>query len=60
MLWEGRDHDGSCCDGVDEFEREELAGADKTGVVFVDEAEGEEGEEVGEEEVDGEVGVGVV
>ena len=47
MLWEGGDHDGSCCDGMDEFEREELAGADEAGVVFVDEAEGEEGEEVG-------------
>lgn len=44
---------------MDEFQGEELARADEALVVFVDEVEREDGEEVGEEEVDGEVRVGV-
>ena len=59
MRWEICDEHGPGWDGVDEFEREELPGADEASVVLVGKVEGEDGEEVGEHEVDGEIGVGV-
>lgn len=44
---------------MDEFECEELSGTDESAVIFVCESECEEGEKVSEEEVYGEIRVGV-
>lgn len=59
MVREGRDEYGARGDGVHELEREELARADEAAVVLVDEEQREEGEDVREDEVRGEVGVRV-
>ena len=47
------DQDGSCRDRMYEFQREQLTGADELMVVLVNEKEGKNGEQVGEQELQG-------
>ena len=57
MFWESAAEDGSGRDGVDEFEREQLSVADKLFEVEVGKVAGQYGEQVGEQQVEGERGV---
>lgn len=57
MLGKVGHEDSASRDGVYEFKRKKLTGANETTIILVDKIEGKYGEEVGEGEVDGEIGI---
>jgi hypothetical protein len=59
MRWEPSYHDGAGGDRMHEFKREELSCFDESLVVQIDEAQGEEGEKIGECEVQRQIRIGI-